>query len=87
MESEPLLGRPRGGAVTLEKPVNKLPFYWPCLASGVALNTLALCLSVELTSRILASPDTAAYLQHNWWIVWLVGLLLLLGALPASALN
>ena len=81
MESEPLLGRPTRGVAVDEKPVNKLPYYWPCLATGVALNALALCLSVKLTESLLASPDTAAYLQHNWWIVWLVGLVLLLGAL------
>jgi hypothetical protein len=84
-ESEPLLPRPAdvgaGAPDVPVKPLKELPFYWPCLATGVVFNTLAVCASVKITQDFLDNPDRAAYIQRNWWIVWLVGLLVLIGAL------
>ena len=80
MEREPLLGNRAGAAGGYEKPVSTLRYYWPCLSTGVSLNTLALCASVWLTKYILDDPTRATYFQTNWWIVWLVALLMIVGA-------
>lgn len=82
-EREPLLPRPTAPADE-PKPLAKLPYYWPCLTTGVALNTLAVLFSVHITKSILDNPTRATYFEHNWWIVWLVGFFLLIGACASA---
>ena len=84
MEREPLLGRRGSSEFQEETPVQRLRFYWPCLFTGVTLTTLSLCASVWLSKSILDDPTRAAYFQKTWWIVWLVGLLVILGAWRAA---
>jgi hypothetical protein len=61
-------------------PAYTLAYYWPCLIAGVLANTLAVCASVAITKDILDDPVRATYYQTHWYIVWLVGVLLLMGA-------
>jgi hypothetical protein len=62
------------------QPACTLAFYWPCLLSGVLANTVAVCASLALTKSILDDPARASFYQSHWAIVWLVGVLLLMGA-------
>ena len=81
MEREPLLGRQRAGLDDdASRPLASLRFYWLCLSTGISLNTLSVCASVWLTKQILDDPSRATYFQTHWWVVWLVWLLLVLGA-------
>ena len=88
MERTPLLGAQTTGVSGIpgdyEKPVQSLRYYWPCLSTGICLNTLAVCASVWLTKSILDVPTRATYFQTNWWIVWLVALLVIVGACAAG---
>ena len=79
-ETSPLLGSSDVAQEAPLPPAYTLAFYWPCLFAGVFTNTLAVCASLALTKSILDDPTRAAYFESNWWIVWLVGLLLLMGA-------
>ena len=86
-ESAPLLGRKDGGgdeAPVEVKPVESLRFYWPCLFFGVLCNGLAVGFSVWLTKSILDDPTRAEFYQHNWYIVWLVGFVMIISAWPAG---
>lgn len=57
----------------------------PCMIAGVVANTAAVCASVAITKDILDTPSRATFYQSHWYIVWLVGLLLLSGACAATA--
>jgi hypothetical protein len=78
-ETTPLFGSSNGAEEALV-PAYTLAFYWPCLVAGVLANTLAVVASLEITKSILDVPARASFFQTHWFIVWLVGLLLLSGA-------
>lgn len=54
------------------------------MIAGVIANTAAVCASVAITKDILDDPTRAAFYQSHWYIVWLVGLVLLSGACAAA---
>ena len=88
-EQTPLVGSSAGAAGDEAPfvPAYTLAYYWPCLIAGVLANTLAVCASVAITKDILDDPVRAAYYQTHWYIVWLVGVLLLMGARPPPYLR
>jgi len=54
------------------------------MIAGVIANTAAVCASVAITKDILDDPTRAAFYQSHWYIVWLIGLVLLSGACAAA---
>ena len=79
-DTEPLL--PGGVRRVVVVDYSRLPFWWPCLLTAALFGCAAMGTSVGITSWVLEDPARASFYQDDWWVCWLVFLVLLIITLP-----